>query len=230
VSQAKLFPRRLSFSKLCDILVAYLNAGADKEYVGVSEVVNRSNVNLHNISRNNNFMKSWGFIEENEKEPGKYRLNRDAAEFAHAYRIDPNGALTRTMLRNLLSKDEVLTKFVERVKNESLRCDTVLVELPRVIGDLRADKVGLKAFSDMLNYAFQFEEISPPLKPLKQPRAMGATKPAKKAERLLPKLQVSWPEANISINLTISPEVTPERLKEYIKALLEAYHEYGKEE
>jgi len=54
----KYFPRRLSFPKICDILVAYLNAGADKGYVGVSDVVERSNVSLHNISRNNNFFKS----------------------------------------------------------------------------------------------------------------------------------------------------------------------------
>jgi len=228
VSEAKLFPRRLSFSKLCDILIAYLNAGADKEYVGVSEVVNRSNVSLHNISRNNNFLKGWGFIEENEKESGKYRLNLDGAEFAHAYRIDPNGALTRTLLRNLLSKDEVLAKFVDRIKNESLSRDTVLIELPRVIGDLRADKVGLNAFLDMLDYAFQIEETSTPIKQPKQLRETRTLKHGKKAEKALPSLGVSSPKANISINLTISPDVTPERLKDYIKAMLEAYDEYGK--
>ena len=56
MGNAKFFPRRLSFSKLCDILVAYLNAGADKDFFGVSDVVAKSNVTLHNISRNNGFL------------------------------------------------------------------------------------------------------------------------------------------------------------------------------
>ncbi|MEM2167903.1 MAG: hypothetical protein QXR74_06020, partial [Candidatus Bathyarchaeia archaeon] len=101
---SKILPRRLSFSKICDILVAYLNAGADKEYVGVSEVAEKSTVTLHNISRNNGFLKSWGFIEESGKEQGKYKLTREAAEFAYAYKIDPEGDTTRRLLRNILSK------------------------------------------------------------------------------------------------------------------------------
>ncbi|HIE14998.1 TPA: hypothetical protein EYP70_06970, partial [Candidatus Bathyarchaeota archaeon] len=68
MSDTKLLPRRLSFSKICSILVGYLNAGAERDYVGVSEVANKTDVTLHNISRNNNFFKSWGFIEEHEKE------------------------------------------------------------------------------------------------------------------------------------------------------------------
>jgi hypothetical protein len=224
----KFFPRRLSFPKICDILVAYLNVGADKEYVGVSEVVSKSNVTLHNISRNNNFFKGWGFIEENEKEPGKYRMSREAAEFAYAYRIDPNGDLTREMLEKMLSKHDVLAKFVDRIKRENLSRDVVLVELPRVIGDLRADKVGLSAFLEMIAYAFQIEEISVPTRPIKPVRELGrSVKPSREAQRLMPKVEVPFPRASISINLTISPEVSPERLKEYVKAMLEAYDEYS---
>jgi len=125
MSGNKYFPRRLSFPKICDILVAYLNAGADKEYVGVRDVVERSNISLHNISRNNNFFKSWNFLEESEKESGKYILNREAAEFAYAYRIDPRGERTREILRRFLSRDEVLVKFVERIKREGLSRDAL---------------------------------------------------------------------------------------------------------
>ncbi|MEM2111004.1 MAG: hypothetical protein QXX08_03895 [Candidatus Bathyarchaeia archaeon] len=229
MSGVKFFPRRLSFSKICDILVAYLNVGADKEFFGVSDVAGKSNVTLHNISRNNGFLKSWGFIEESEKEPGKYRLSREAAEFAYAYRIDPNGNLTRQMLRSLLEKDITLTKFVERIRNENLSRDTVLVELPRVIGDLRADKVGLTAFLDMVTYAFQTETISAPVKTtVKLPRETRTIKLARTTEKPLQKLETPVPRANISINLTISPEISPEKLKEYIKATLEAYDEYSK--
>jgi len=226
----KLLPRRLSFAKICDILVAYLNAGADKDYVGVSEVVSKSNVSLHNISRNNNFFKGWSFIEESEKELGKYRMTREAAEFAYAYRIDPNGELTREMLKKLLSKDEVLAKFIERIGREDLGRDAILVELPRVIGDLRADKVGLSAFLDMIAYAFLIEDISTPIKsvrPTRQPARM--VKPTKEAPRLIPRVEMPYLGASISINLTINPDVSPERLKEYIKAMLEAYDEYSQQ-
>ncbi|RLI11455.1 hypothetical protein DRO35_05015, partial [Candidatus Bathyarchaeota archaeon] len=159
---SKFFPRRLSFPKICEILVAYLNAGADKEYVGINDVAKKSSVSLHNISRNNNFFKSWGFLEESEKEQGKYILNREAAEFAYAYRIDPKGEKTREILRRFLSKDEVLVKFVERIGREGLNRDSAILELPRIYGDLRADKVGLNAFLDMLVYAFGLEKISAP--------------------------------------------------------------------
>lgn len=227
---AKFLPRRLSFAKICDILVAYLNAGADKDYVGVSEVVSKSNVSLHNISRNNNFFKGWSFIDESEEEPGKYRMTREAAEFAYAYRIDPNGDLTREMLKKLLSKDEVLPKFIERIDRENLGKDAVLVELPRVIGDLRADKVGLSAFLDMIAYAFLIKDISAPKKPVRQPRQPARTvRSTKQIPRLAPRIEVPHPRANISINLTVNPDVSPERLKEYIKAMLEAYDEYSQQ-
>ena len=220
---ARFFPRRLSFPKLCDILVAYLNAGADKEHVGVSEVVEKSNVTLHNISRNNNFLRSWGFIEESEKEPGKYKMSREAAEFAYAYRIDPSGDRTREMLRRFLSKDEVLTKFVERISRENLDRDAILIELPRVIGDLRADKVGLNAFLDMIAYAFQMGVISTPVKAARLSRESRRTaRPVRRGGRVSPGLQLRSPRANISINLTISPEISPQKLKEYIRAMLEA--------
>jgi len=229
LSEVKVFPRRLSFTKICDILVGYLNAGADNQYIGVSEVAEKSNVTLHNISRNNNFLKSWHFVEENEHEPGKYRLSREAAEFAYAYRINPNGENTRHMLNKFLSKDQVLTTFIKRVQSENLNRDIILTELPRVIGDLRADKVGLTAFIDMITYAFNLDSLSMPVKAVKH------LKETKKSIKSLVKTQISAPKfmsgsptANISINLTISPEINPEMLKAYVKALLEAYDEHYK--
>lgn len=234
---SKVLPRRLSFSKICDILVAYLNAGADKEYVGVSEVAEKSSVTLHNISRNNNFLKSWGFIEESEKEQGKYKLTREAAEFAYAYRIDPDSDLTKQLLRNILSKEDFLPRFVERIKNEGMNRDTVLVELPRVVGDLRADKVGLNAFLDLIAYAFQIDWLYTPAKPPPPKKAVvpGESKVLKqvikkaKGKISAPPKIAAEPRTSISINLTVSPEVTPNMLKEYIKAMLRAYDEYFQE-
>jgi len=227
MSGNKYFPRRLSFPKICDILVAYLNAGADKEYVGVSDVVERSNVSLHNISRNNNFFKSWNFLEESEKEPGRYILNREAAEFAYAYRIDPRGEKTREMLRKLLSRDEVLVRFVERITREGLDRDAVLVELPRVYGDLRADKVGLNAFLDMLAYAFELKEISAsterPSKAIE--RTARTIKPSIGPSEVMMKL----PNACININFNIPSDISPQKLKEYVRAIIEALQTNEKE-
>ncbi|MCX8170482.1 MAG: hypothetical protein N3E47_00720 [Candidatus Bathyarchaeota archaeon] len=233
----KVLPRRLSFLKICDVLIAYLNAGADKEYVGVSEVSEKSSVTLHNISRNNNFLKSWGFIEESEKEQGKYKLTREAAEFAYAYRIDPESDFTRQLLRNILSKEVFIPRFVERIKNEGMNRDAVLVELPRIIGDLRADKVGLNAFLDLIAYAFKIDWLYAPTKPSppKKAEAPGGSKTVrqivKKVKEKVPAPSgiFAEPRANISINLTVSPEVTPNLLKEYVKAMLKAYDEYFRE-
>lgn len=226
-----MFPRRLSFPKICDVLIGYLNAGADGQYVGVSEVVQKSSVTLHNISRNNNFLKSWRFVEENEHEPGKYRLSREAAEFASAYRIDPNSEQTKQMLKGVLSKDPVLAAFVERVQRENLSRETIMIELPRVVGDLRADKVGLTAFLDMVAYAFQLGELSTPLRAMRPPReSRRATKPAIRVETVAPTIVPQSTAPNISINLTLSPEMPPEKLKEYVKAILEAYDDHYKRE
>jgi len=210
------------------VLVAYLNAGAERDYVGVSDVANKTEVTLHNISRNNNFFKSWGFIEESEKESGKYKLSPEAAKFASAYRIDPNGDHTKLLLRRILEKDEVITKLVERIKREGMDRTSLLVELPGILGDLRADKVGLNAFVDMLVYAFQLERITV------TPKASTSLRRAKVAERTLkrviPKV-VERPTAGLSLSITlaISPETPPERLKEYVKAVLKAYEEYSGE-
>jgi len=216
---SKFFPRRLSFPKICEILVAYLNAGADKEYVGINDVAKKSSVSLHNISRNNNFFKSWGFLEESEKEQGKYILNREAAEFAYAYRIDPKGEKTREILRRFLSKDEVLVKFVERIGREGLNRDSAILELPRIYGDLRADKVGLNAFLDMLVYAFGLEKISAPKEiPREAERSIRVVKPATR----ISEMRITPPEARLTININVTPEVSPQQLKEYVKAILEA--------
>jgi hypothetical protein len=170
-------------------------------------------------------------LTESEHEAGKYRLSREAAEFAYAYRIDPNSEQTKQMLNKLLSKDPVLTSFVERVQRENLSRDTVLIEIPRVIGDLRADKVGLTAFLDMIAYAFQLGELSAPVKTFRPSREARRThKPVPKAEAVTPKVTIPTSMANFSINLTISPEVPPEKLKAYVKAMLEAYDEHYKEE
>jgi len=211
----KYFPRRLSFPKICDVLIAYLNAGADKGYVGVKDVVERTDVSLHNISRNNNFFRSWGFLEESEEEPGKYILSREAAEFAYAYRIDPKGEKTRELLREILSKDEVLVKFIERVRREGLGRDNILIELPRIYGDLRADKVGLNAFLDMIMYAFGLEEkaAEKPIREVRRPSAKVTIKPSE--------IRAGLPNANFTININVSSDVSPERLKEYVKAILE---------
>jgi hypothetical protein len=237
LSSSKILPRRLSLPKIFDVLVGYLNVGADKEYVGVSEVAGRSRVTLHNISRNNGFLKSWGFIEESEKEPGKYRLTKEAAEFAYAYRIDPEGNLTRQLLRNILSKDEAITRFIERVNREGMDKDSAILEVPRVVGDLRADKVGLNAFLDLIAYAFQINWPSAALKPEKKiaaPREAKAVKPKSiikgAGRRTSARIEKPAFGANIALNLTISPEITPEKLKEYIKAILRAYDEYAQSE
>lgn len=224
----KFFPRRLSFPKICDILIGYLNTGADQDYVGVSETVVRSNVSLHNISRNNNFLKSWNFIEESKQESGKYKLSREAAEFAYAYRIDPRGKRTRAILRKFLSMNSILEDFVERITNEDLTRDAILIELPRVIGDLRADKVGINAFVDMIAYAFQIQGILSKSKTVKTSRESRIkTKVAIQSPLYVQKPENLSRIPILSINLTISPQTSPEKLKEYLKALLEAYKEFN---
>jgi len=227
----RLLPRRLSFPKICDILVAYLNAGADKEFVGLGEVANRSNVQLHNISRNNNFLKSWGFIEENEKEPGKHRLTREAAEFASMYRIDPDGEETKQVLKEILIKDSMIVGFVERVEREKVARNALLVDLPRTIGDLRADKVGLNAFLDMLGYAFRVEELYSSVRTVtvaEKPKVLKHVREAKRKGSGA-SIPIPVPHASISITLSINPEISPERLKEYVKAVLKAYEESARE-
>ncbi|MEM1550864.1 MAG: hypothetical protein QXR13_02890 [Candidatus Bathyarchaeia archaeon] len=231
MSSSKILPRRLSFPKICETLVAYLNAGADKEYVSVSEVAEKSTVTLHNISRNNSFFKSWGFIVESEKEQGKYRLTREAAGFAHAYRIDPDGSKTKLLLREILSKDKVLVEFVERIKSEGIDRETALIDLPRLVGDLRADKVGLNAFLDLIAYAFEIDWLStPPIKKMSRPSRKPAPHVKGPEGGALPVFGVSVePKTNITINLTITSDITPAIFKEYIKAMLEAYDEYARE-
>lgn len=229
---SRYFPRRLSFSKICNILIAYLNAGAEREHIGLNDVASKSSVELHNISRNNNFLKSWGFIEESEKEPGKYKLTREAAEFASAYRISPEGDHTKQILRQLISKDEIIAKFVEHIEGEGIDRNALLVDLPRIIGDLRADKVGINSFVDMLGYAFQIERLhggGESIRPTEKPRATKYVQRGAKKRIQAPRL-VLGPQAGLSITLSISPEISPERLKEYITAVLKAYEEYGKEE
>ncbi len=228
MSDTKVLPRRLSFSKICSILVGYLNAGAERDYVGVSDVANKTDVTLHNISRNNNFFKSWGFIEEHEKEPGKYKLTPQAAEFVSAYRIDPNRDLTKQLLRRILEREDLITRLIERIKRDKMDRRSLLVELPAMLGDLRADKVGLKAFVDMLAYAFQLDEI---LAGAKAPSVKKRAKPSERTKKRLVTKVAEIPSAglNFSVNLTISPEISPAKLKEYIKAILRAYDEYKQE-
>ncbi|MEM3693532.1 MAG: hypothetical protein QXI39_05885 [Candidatus Bathyarchaeia archaeon] len=224
MSETKYLPRRLSFDKLCGILVAYLNAGADREYVSVKEASSKVDIEPKSLSRNNGFLKSWGFLEESQEALGRYKLSPDAAEFASAYRIDPKSEVTRRCLERLLSKEAIINGLVERIKREAPDRSAILVELPRITGDLKADKVGLNAFLDMLIYAFRLEDIIKTPAEKKPPTVpkLRATKPLRvKFSKELGALRIPF-----TINISISPETSVEKLKESIKAILEAYDEY----
>jgi hypothetical protein len=233
LGEAKYLPRRLSFDKLCGILVAYLNAGADKDYVGVKEASAKVDIEPKSLSRNNGFLKSWGFLEESQETPGRYKLSLDAAEFASAYRIDPNSEVTRQSLERLLSKEEIVRGLVERIRRDAPDRSSILVELPRITGDFKADKVGLNAFLDMLIYAFRLENIlqaTAAKKPTPMPKVRGIKPSRGKGFKEIPETRIPF-----TININLSPETSVEKLKESVKAILKAYEEYleekiGKEE
>ena len=207
LSLNKSLPRRVSFETLCEILVGYLNAGA----------ADKCRVSMTEVSRNNRFFKSWGFIEESP-EKRKYKLVPEIAQFASAYRIDPEGDQTRQTLKDFLTKNEIINKFIERIKKESLDRNTVLASLPRLTGDLRADEIGLSTFMDMLTYAFNLEEMEVPIK-----RPIAPTERIKrKRERVSRGLPMFYPP----VILSIPPDISLEKFKRFIQAFYEAYDEY----
>jgi len=178
-----------------------------------------------NLSRNNLFLKSWGFLEESAEAPGRYRLTGDAASFASAYRIDRQSATTKGLLQTFLSRHEIVTGLIERIRRQGTDRSELLIELPRAIGDLKADKVGLNAFLDMLAYAFDL-----PQAPALAPRLTQAiAKPRKRAPRLSVSKRPRPEIVPLAINLTISPETPVEKLTESVKAVLRAYDEYQAE-
>ncbi len=227
MDEAKYFPRKQGFDRLCNILVAYLNAGADRDYVSVGEASKRVNMNPTDLSRNNLFLKSWGFLEEGGEAPGRYRLSPEAAGFASAYRIDPKAEATRQSLKAFLSKHVIVTGLIQRIQRDKPDKASILVDLPRLIGDLKADRVGLNAFLDMLVYAFNLETLLPA--PVERPVISAVrvrVKPVKKP------MSIKGFEAQVApftIMLTVNPETSAEKLKESVKAVLKAYEEYMQE-
>ncbi len=222
MSEARYLPRRLGFDKLCDILVAYLNAGAEKEHVGVLEAAKRVDMDPKNLSRNNIFLKSWGFLEESAEAPGRYRLSSEAAAFASAYRIDRQSSSTKGLLKTLLSRHEIVTGLVERIRREGGNRADLLVDLPRAVGDLKADKVGVNAFLDMLTYAFDLAES-----PTVPQRAIQArARPKIRAARTPVPRRQQAEIVPVTITLAISPDTPIEKLRESVKAVLQAYDEY----
>lgn len=225
MSEARYLPRRLGFDKLCDILVAYLNAGADREHVSVSEAAKRADMDAKNLSRNNLFLRSWGFLEESVEAPGRYKLSADAAGFASAYRIDRSSSSTKVLLRTLLSNNAIVTGLVQRLSSETASRGALLVELPRAVGDLKADRVGVNAFLDMLAYAFELGGAA--TGPQRAP--MVVAKPRAKAVRPVASKRPRAEMAPISITLAISADMPAEKLRESIKAVLQAYDEHRAE-
>jgi len=217
VSSERFLPRGVSFERLCETLVGYLNAGAVGKYVGLSEVADKCSVNMTDISRNNRFFKSWGFIEEGP-EKRQYKLVSEIAQFASVYRIDPKGDQSRQILKDFLSRNEIITKYIERIGKESLDKRAILTSLPTLTGDFRADKAGLNAFKDMLVYAFKLEELEVPVKRLTRP-----TKRIKrKHERVLAGLPTFYPP----VILSVSPHIPLDKFKKLIQTFYEAYDEY----
>ncbi len=150
----RFFPREISFERLCDILVGFLNIGADKSSMPANLLPSKVPLSKDKISKNLKFFRSWGLIIEDEKTHGSYRLSKEAADFASAYRVNPNSERTKVILRNFLSKQEIISQFAERLKQDASQRDDIIVELPKLIGDLTADRVGLNAFLDMVEYAY----------------------------------------------------------------------------
>lgn len=213
-------PRRISFERLCEILVGYLNAGAADRYAGASEVAEKCPVLLEDISRNNKFFKGWSFIEESPEktEKGKYKLVPEIAQFASAYRLDPDSEQARQILEAFLSKNEIIATFVERIKSESLDRGTVVASLPRLTGDLTADKAGLNSFTDMLIYAFKLEGLEAPMRPPVPP----VRRVKRRRERAIRAPPTSYPP----VILSISPDIPLEKFKALIRAFYEAYDDH----
>ncbi|MCS7112691.1 MAG: hypothetical protein NZ955_01855 [Candidatus Bathyarchaeota archaeon] len=191
-------PRRLSWERLCQVLVSYLNAGADREYISVKDVAERAGVDEKNVSRNNAFFKSWGFIEESKDTPKKYKLAEDAIKFVAAYRIDPDSDVAKRALQNLLMKNEVVMSIVERIEAEGFDRRRLMAEIPSIVGDAKVDLVGIQSFLDMLNYAFEWEGVeTKKLKPVEQVREKK--KPRREAIRR--ELPVTKAGVNLQLQL-----------------------------
>ncbi|MEM2739663.1 MAG: hypothetical protein QXQ29_02550 [Candidatus Bathyarchaeia archaeon] len=189
-------PRRLSWEKLCQILVSYLNAGADREYISVKDVAERASVDEKNISRNNAFFKSWGFIEESKDTPKKYKLAEDAIKFVAAYRIDPNSDVAKRALQSLLMRNEVVKSIIEKIDAEGFDRRRLMAEIPLIVGDAKVDLVGIQSFLDMLSYAFEWGGVETrKLKSIEQVRE--AKKPRREAIRR------ELPAARAGVNLQL---------------------------
>ncbi len=204
-------PRRLSWEKLCQILVSYLNAGADREYISVKDVAEKAGVDEKNISRNNAFFKSWGFLEESKDTPKKYKLAEDAIRFVAAYRIDPNSDAARRTLQNLLMKNEVVKTIVEKIDAEGFDRRRLMAEIPLIVGDAKVDLVGIQSFLDMLSYAFEWEVVeAKKQKPVEQIREAKKTR-KEATEKVLPAAKTG---VNLQLQLvfTINHDTDVEKL------------------
>lgn len=187
-------PRRLSWEKLCQILVSYLNAGADKDYISVKDVAEKANVDEKNISRNNAFFKSWGFLEESKDVPKKYKLAEDAIKFVAAYRIDPNSEVARKALQDLLIKNEIIKDIAMKVEAEGFDRRKLMTEIPLMVGDAKVDLVGVQSFLDMLSYAFEWEKTE------EKPRSVEQVKEVRRTRK---EYTVKEPSTRIGINLQL---------------------------
>lgn len=190
-------PRRLSWDKLCQILVGYLNAGANEKYVSVKDVAEKAGVDVKNVSRNNRFFISWGFLEGSEEKPRKYRLTEKALKFAAAYRIDSKSETARRILRDLLSENELVQGLARRIDREGFNRQKLLSEIPIMVGDARVDTIGVQSFLDMLAYAFGWEETGVEARIEEVKPALEA----RRAERRISRKTVA--EAGSKLNLQI---------------------------
>lgn len=187
-------PRRLSWEKLCQILVSYLNAGADKDYISVKDVAEKADVDEKNISRNNAFFKSWGFLEESKDAPKKYKLAEDAIKFVAAYRIDPNSEVARKALQDLLIKNEIIKDLAMKVETEGFDRRKLMTEIPLMVGDAKVDLVGVQSFLDMLSYAFEWEKTE------EKPRSVEQVKEVRRSKK---EYTMKEPPTRIGINLQL---------------------------
>lgn len=191
-------PRRLSWEKLCQILVSYLNAGADRDYISVKDVAEKAGVDEKNISRNNAFFKSWGFLEESKDAPRRYKLAEDAIKFVAAYRIDPNSDVAKRALQALLMKNEAVRSIIEKIEAGGFDRRRLMAEIPLIVGDAKVDLVGIQSFLDMLSYAFELEGVEArKLKPTEQ------IKEARKPRREVIRRELPMARAGVNLQLQL---------------------------
>lgn len=219
-------PKKVSLDSLNKMLIGYLRCDADKKEVYYRDVASVSGVSRTDISRNNAFFESFGFLEK--KGRGNFILTENGTKYSQYLdwgRVEDARLILATMLKEnpLVNKALAYVDIQSSVTTDDLRSRIATIVNVRPTEIIQS---GINSLIEMLLFSGLLKESDGKLSSVqitpKKEKEVKMSTPNKEPVVVPMKNKITIP---ISLIINVTDITNIEHLKEVLKAIQDVFEE-----